>query len=268
MQMICALLVFQTPEIPAPLGELSPWLDFLADPAEDIYARLAAQTHRRFIKTHTPLDGLPFDERVTYICVGRDPRDVSLSWEHHMANFNVESFLTARAAAVGLDDLEGLAPPPPAAEDPIERFWQWADAEFDPQILTTLASLLQHLSTFWERRAEDNIALFHYADLLADLPGQVRRLADVLAIDVTDERVAEIAAAATFDRMKQNAVALAPEVDVRLWVDTQAFFHKGTSGQWRHLLDDPGLERYQERVAELVPPDLAAWAHDGWLGVG
>ena len=30
LQMICALLVFQTPDLPAPLGELSPWLDWLA----------------------------------------------------------------------------------------------------------------------------------------------------------------------------------------------------------------------------------------------
>jgi len=26
MQMICALLIFQTPELPAPLAQLSPWL--------------------------------------------------------------------------------------------------------------------------------------------------------------------------------------------------------------------------------------------------
>jgi hypothetical protein len=27
VQMICALLIFQTPELPAPLARLSPWLD-------------------------------------------------------------------------------------------------------------------------------------------------------------------------------------------------------------------------------------------------
>ena len=31
-QMICALLVFQTPDLPAPLGELSPWLDMVTRP--------------------------------------------------------------------------------------------------------------------------------------------------------------------------------------------------------------------------------------------
>ena len=59
MQMICALLIFQRPELPAPLWHLSPWLDHTIAPPDDVYARLAGQPHRRFIKTHTPLDGIP-----------------------------------------------------------------------------------------------------------------------------------------------------------------------------------------------------------------
>jgi hypothetical protein len=39
-QMLCALLIFDGPTFPAPLAEVT--------------AALAAQTHRRFIKTHTP----------------------------------------------------------------------------------------------------------------------------------------------------------------------------------------------------------------------
>ncbi len=63
VQMICALLIFQAPELPAPLAQLSPWLDHLIVPREEVYAQLAAQEHRRFIKTHTPLDGIPLDPR-------------------------------------------------------------------------------------------------------------------------------------------------------------------------------------------------------------
>jgi hypothetical protein len=73
MQMICALLIFQDPALPAPLSELSPWLDMVLYPLDETRAALAAQTHRRFIKTHTPLDGIPFDERVTYVFVARCP---------------------------------------------------------------------------------------------------------------------------------------------------------------------------------------------------
>src|SRR6187549_4003380 len=69
MQMICALLIFRTPDLPAPLTTLSPWLDWLITPRSEVVARLEAQRHRRFIKTHTPLDGIPIDPRATYVVV-------------------------------------------------------------------------------------------------------------------------------------------------------------------------------------------------------
>ncbi|MGH9022020.1 MAG: sulfotransferase domain-containing protein, partial [Acidimicrobiia bacterium] len=55
-QMICALLVFQTPELDRPLDLIAPWVDIQTRTKEDLFADLEAQRHRRFIKTHTPLD--------------------------------------------------------------------------------------------------------------------------------------------------------------------------------------------------------------------
>ena len=267
MQTLCAMLVLDTVELPAPLSEISPWLDMQTNDPVAIRARLDAQQHRRIIKTHTPMDGLPFDERVTYICVGRDPRDASLSWDHHMANMDMANLVTARANAVGLDDLEEFGPmPEPPPPDPRERFWMWAGDDKGVLVSTTLASLFRHLRTFWDIRDQPGIALFHYGDLLADLPGEVRRLAGVLAIDVTDAQVTAIADAAAFDTMKRQADAFVPDVANRIWQSNTDFFHRGTSGQWRDLLDEEDLRRYHARVAELAPPDLAAWAHGGWRG--
>jgi hypothetical protein len=61
-QMLCALLIFDGAHFPKPLEQLSPWLDMRNRPIEDVRAALARQTHRRFIKTHTPLDGSSCDE--------------------------------------------------------------------------------------------------------------------------------------------------------------------------------------------------------------
>lgn len=83
MQTICALLIFQTPELPDSLWQLSPWLDSQDLPLERVYARLAEQRHRRFIKTHTPLDGIPLDARVTYIVTARHPLDTFVSLHRH-----------------------------------------------------------------------------------------------------------------------------------------------------------------------------------------
>ena len=88
MQMICALLVFGTPDLPAPLPQLSPWLDHLIEPVDEVVRRLAAQPHRRFVKTHTPLDGVPIDPRATYVVVARHPLDMAVSLYHQGDNID------------------------------------------------------------------------------------------------------------------------------------------------------------------------------------
>ena len=125
MQMICALVVFQTATFDRSLDLISPWLDMLTRDVVDVIGTLDAQSHRRFIKSHTPFDGLPHDDEVTYITVGRDPRDVALSCDNHMANTVVVALFGARENAVGLDDIADLiaAGPPPRAVAEIDRFW-------------------------------------------------------------------------------------------------------------------------------------------------
>ncbi|MEV6874236.1 sulfotransferase domain-containing protein [Amycolatopsis sp. NPDC051128] len=251
------MLIFDTPDLPRPLTEISPWLDATTYDTAAVLAGLESQRHRRFIKTHTPLDGLPFEAGVTYLCVGRDPRDAMLSFEQATANIHPDAFPSS-----GLDPQVG-----PPSEDPLERFREWADAEFTPESAlfgVTLANLVHHVRTFWDHRDEPQVALFHYADLKADLPGQLRRLATTLSIDTTPQRLDELAAAATFERMRNRADELAPGVDANLWRSNRDFFRSGTSDKWRHLLDPAAVDRYHRRVAELAPPDLAEWLHAGW----
>lgn len=90
LQTICALLVFQTSELPAPLAELSPWLDWLVTPREEVVARLETQAHRRFVKTHTPLDGIPLTTDATYVVAARHPLDMAVSLYHQGDNLDRE----------------------------------------------------------------------------------------------------------------------------------------------------------------------------------
>jgi hypothetical protein len=99
VQMICALLVLQTPDLPAPLGRLSPWMDWLVEPLDEVRERLAAQPHCRFIKTHTPLDGVPEDPRVTYIVAARHPLDMAVSLYHQGGNLDRERLRHLTGAA-------------------------------------------------------------------------------------------------------------------------------------------------------------------------
>ena len=271
MQMQCALLIFQTDQLPQPLTELSPWVDMLQQKIEVVAAQLAAQTHRRFIKSHTPLDGLPWDERVTYISVGRDPRDAAMSWANHRANLNIESMIAARADAVGLDDLAEWFPDgPPAAppDDPAERFWNWI--EYDPAPANGdrggLPEMVDQVASFWARREEPNVLLFHYADMKADLDGEMRRLADALGIDVPEDKWPELVEAATFERMSARAGELAPQSTQDLWHSNAQFFHRGTHEQWRGVVDPADMPRYDDALAALARPDLVEWLHTGWRG--
>jgi aryl sulfotransferase len=50
--------------------------------------------------------------------------------------------------------------------------------------------------------------------------------------------------------------------------DVRAFFRSGGSGEWRERLSTADLAAYETRVAALVGPDLAAWAHGGRLASG
>jgi hypothetical protein len=260
-------LIFDGPAFPAPLGDISPWLDMCTRPLAEVTAALDAQTHRRFIKTHTPLDGLPLHADVTYLVVGRDPRDVAISLEHHDANADVERFMELRAAAVGNEDLAELPEFPVPSQDPVERFRTFV-ADETPGGQTTLASVLQHLDTGWQRRREPNVALFHYADLQADLAGELLRLARFLGIPCSPERAHELAAEASLARMRERGADVAPNASQGMWKDVRAFFRSGGSGEWRARLSASDLAAYEARVGTLVGPDLAAWAHGGRLASG
>lgn len=263
LQMLCALLVFGGPDFEGSLSSISPWYDQLTVDADVVDARLRAQSHRRFIKTHTPLDGLPWAEGVTYIGVGRDPRDVALSFRNHMRNIDLAALADQRAQT-GSPPFPVPVPP----EDPSAWFAFWAEGpdtndEGIPTI--TLATLLHHQRTFWDRRDEPGVVLLHYDDLLADLPGQLRHLAGALGIDLDGPGAARLAEAATFERMREQADSLAPNAELGLWRENREFFHRGSSGQWREVLTPADLELYERRLGELdQPPELIRWLHTGW----
>jgi aryl sulfotransferase len=264
MQTICALLILQRADRDATIDELSPWMEMSTRTVEEVHARLAAQEHRRFIKSHIPLDGLPWDPRVTYVCVGRDPRDMAVSWDNHASNINMEAVLAARARAVGTGDLTELMPPgpprPPPA-DPRERFWAYADAVPGSAPGPCLAAVVHHLATFWAVRDRPNVVLLHYADLQADLDGQMRRLAARLGIDVAAEAWPTLVEAATFSSMAARGDV--PEASSNTWIAPSRFFHRGTSGQWRDLLDADDERRYAARVGELADGEFLRWLHEG-----
>lgn len=70
------------------VAEMSPWLDLRVPPKDVKLPIVEAQTHRRFIKSHLPVDALVFSSRAKYVYIGRDGRDVVWSFYYHHSNAN------------------------------------------------------------------------------------------------------------------------------------------------------------------------------------
>lgn len=263
-QMLCALMVFDGPTFPDRLDALSPWLDMRIRAEDEVFDIYRRQEHRRFIKTHTPLDGLPLRDDVHYVVVGRDPRDVLVSWEHHMDNLDRDVVVRHRSEAVGLDDLHEFEPPSPPDPDPAVRFREFVEADRSPSELVSLANVLHHLDTGWDRRVDDNVALFHFLDYQRDLVEEMARLAAHCSLDVDRDRLDELAPEAGIARMRDRAEEVAPDISKsEHWRDPARFFRSGTAGEWVDRTTADDRARYDERVDELVPDDLARWIHDG-----
>jgi aryl sulfotransferase len=204
----------------------------LTRPRDEVVAELEAQRHRRFIKTHTPLDGVPWNDHVTYIDVGRDPRDVAMSMGNHMENLDFDKFMAALVRTASVDGGTVLPPPgppdaPPGTPTDRGRFWMWVDNPVPPtEETSSLLRTLRHHETFWNARSSCNVVMLHYDDLQTDLGGQMRALADRLEIAVPASRWDELVEAATFEQMRGNASTLAPNTDSAIWHDDTRFFHR------------------------------------------
>jgi hypothetical protein len=263
MQRIVGMLIFDSTDLGAPIGRISPWLDMLTRSEAEVFALLEAQTHRRFIKTHTPLDGVPRHDSVTYIAVVRHPLDVALSDRDHSANMRMERAEELLTAAVGEDR---YAPPgtdePP--EDPAEYLRWFIDNEEPPTGSGPhgLDDYSQQVGTYWQARRDSNVHLFHYADLWADRDAEMRRVASALDIPIDERRWPEFVEAAGLDSMRARAAETAPDAHMGLWVAPDKFFRSGGTRDWASLLGADDVAHFGERLKTLAG-HAAEWAAAG-----
>lgn len=266
-QRLVSLLVFGGPDLPGPMSTLSPWLDQTVRPIEDVVATLDAQQHRRFIKTHTPLDGLVLDDRVTYIGVGRDPRDAAVSLVLQEANVDHSRIRALHQGPMPPHERFGTTSQVDPEVNAHEMFRDWMERPMmPPEGVGSLTTILHHLNTMWQRRHLPNVALFHYTDYQADLPGELARLGQVLGYDLGRNRAAELAEHATLHAMRARASQFAPNSTDGFWRNDEHFFRSGGLGEWRNIFTEIEQQRYTHRSAELAPRDLLHWANEGRRG--
>jgi aryl sulfotransferase len=250
MQTIVASLLWPDGDFPDAVIEIGPWFDGRIFDFDELMARLEAQSHRRFIKTHTPADGIPIFDKASYIVVARDGRDAFVSFVNHLKHMRADLIerLNAQAMAQGIN--------------PVVKFRGDVHGFFERWI--TDAPPLRHLATWWDLRGEPNVLLVHYNDLQADLDGEMRRVAAFLKIDIPAALWPEVVERCTFERMREDADKVGNFQ--RLFEGgAEAFFFQGTNGRWRGVLTEGELQHYQDRVEELLTPEAAHWLEHGSL---
>ena len=250
MQMICLTLIHGTP-LPAPLSVLSPWIDWDVEPKSVVHERLAAQQHRRVIKTHTPLDGIPIHPSVRYIVVGRHPLDVAVSLFHHVGNID-------QMRSAGLRGRPSIGEDRPAIGDWMEA---WIDDRRSPVVeLDTLAGNVHHICDAWGRQDDGNVLLVHFMDLLDHREATMRRIADWLGIDVPESAWPNLSDAVSFESMRFEPTATVPD-HLGVLKDPASFFRSGSSGEGTELCSRAQLRRYNNRMSDLTTPNILAWLH-------
>jgi len=265
MQTIVGMLLLDRIDLGTPMGTLSPWLDMQIRSEGEVFALLDAQQHRRFIKTHTPLDGVPIVDTVTYIVVVRHPLDVALSDRDHAENMREDRAMELRAAVVGAAPRRGSEPPKePAA------FLQWfIDNDEGPTGSgpNGLADYCEQVRTYWERRDLPNVHLFHYADLWADRDGEMRQVAAALGVAIDETRWPAFVEAAGLASMRSRADDTAPDAHLGLWESSAKFFRVGGTRDWASLLGPDGVAHFHQRLRELAG-GAAPWALGGRAALG
>jgi aryl sulfotransferase len=105
--------------------------------------------------------------------------------------------------------------------------------------------------------------MLHFADLKADMPGQIRRIAEFLEIPIREESWEQILRHCSFDYMKQHATKSTP-LGGAFWDEgAKVFVNKGVNGRWTGLLTADDVERYRRTAVAELDEECARWLELG-----
>lgn len=237
------------------IGQSSLWLDLRVPPRDVKLAAFEGQTHRRFVKTHLPVDALVFSPKAKYIYVGRDGRDVVWSMYNHHKNANEAWYQL-------LNETPGLVGEPMerCTLDVVPYFRRWMERDGYP-----FWPFWENVRSWWAIRELPNVMFVHFANLKKDLPGEMRRIAKFLDVNIEESRWPVLLEHCSFNYMKTHAAMSAP-LGGTLWEGgAETFINKGTNGRWRDLLTAEDCRAYEARARKEVGEACAHWLATGEL---
>jgi Sulfotransferase domain len=136
-----------------------------------------APTGLRPVKTHLPRASTPLTEAGRYVLVIRDPKDVVVSSYHFVRGIALGPLMPSVSTWVELFLSEqGFAP----------SGGPWAD----------------HVAGWWRERHRPNVLALRYEELVADLPGGIGLVADLMGVDLDPDALERVRSHSTFEAMR------------------------------------------------------------------
>ena len=256
VQQIIAQFIFKAEIDGLPIADISPWLDFRLPPLEAKLPEIEAQAHRRFLKTHLPLDALVFSPKAKYIYVARDGRDCCWSmYNHH--------FYTNQILYDGLNSLPNFGPvlERPRTTDLREYYYDWFAKDGWP-----FWPFWENIRSWWEARNLPNVHFIHFQNLKDDMTREMEKMGEFLGYDVngiTKGTWDKMVYQCTFEYMKDNATLSTPLGGSIFDGGAEVFVNKGTNKRWKDTLSQTDIEIYETRAIEELGEECAHWLATG-----
>ncbi|XP_075212042.1 luciferin sulfotransferase-like [Lycorma delicatula] len=187
----------------------------------------------RYIKSHLPTRLLPQEiwiKKPKIIYVTRDPKDAAVSYYHHHRLWNgytgsYETFMEGF-----LEDKLVYSP-----------FWE-------------------HVIEYKKLENEPHVLINSYEEMKQDLPGVIRRTAQFMGKDLSDEQVSELAHHLSFKEMKVNSAINGEEFikevkekhEMPIEDPELTFIRKGEVGGWRKEMSEKLVEKFEQWTEEKL----------------
>lgn len=216
------------------INDFCPYIPDTAIFSDALSKNLRRLSWPRFLRTHLCRQLCP--KHCRYILVLRDPRDVLVSYHHHLASI-------------------GSAP---------DEFDDFVDIFIKGRV--PYGSWFDHLRSWWPLVVSQEALVLSYESMSEDLWHCASRLAAYVGIELRSERRSALLGACSFEAMKRQA-ALFDARGPRTGVDPKSFFRCGTTGDGRRRLSGDNLTLVNHHVRELVrdlDPDLSVAGMPAW----
>ena len=210
---------------------------------------LSRQSHRRFIKTHLPVDALLFSQKAKYIYIGRNAPDIVWSLYSHLMNFKDDVFDAVEKLP------EGFGPSLKRPTIDFHEFWhQWLHNDGYP-----MYPFWEHVRSWWKIRELPFIKIIHFECLKEDMEREILGIAEFLGISVTPEQMDRICEYCSFDWMKKNPYKTVPIGMENMTGGASTFYQKGLSGQWQDYLSSGDIAEYKQYAIDELGLECANW---------